>query len=79
MEENVPEEPIIRPNVSVHLLTQVIIVQFLVTRLHCNYSNVNLFYKIVNFFVAKYLTNRRTDMVLLYSEASYRSRDGFRV
>ena len=32
-----------------------------------------LFYKVISFFsVAKYLANRKTDIVLLYNEASYR-------
>ena len=40
-----------------------------------------LLYKVVSFFlsVAKDLSYRRSDMVLLYSGASYRSWDGFRL
>ena len=37
-----------------------------------------LIYKLF-LFKAKDLANRRTDMVLLYSEANYRSREGFRL
>ena len=41
------------------------------------WGSILLFYKVVGLFLseAKDLANQRTNMVLLYSEASYMSRD----
>ena len=49
-------------------------------KIFCYHKSI-LLYKVISFFlcVAKDLTNHPNDMVLLYNEASYRSRDGFRL